>query len=292
MQLSGRSEQARRGFNGLVSLLGGDVPQPDPLGRQAVMTGQIRPHRVIRQVAGIPHTLAPTHQRPASPAQREVQKPDNPPQRCGRNPAAPTGPAGVQDDGSFKATRPYIHSSLQRLGAGYMLTTPDQHQLMFDSAGQLTSTVDPAGVGLTMTYTGGQLTAITDGVGRSVSLGYTGTLLTSMTLPGQRTVTYQYTGNLPTAVRDQRGQTTVYGYDANGLLATVTDPLGHVVAANTYDGSGRVVSQIDGLGGKTTFSYDTDNSTTYGFRHGFREVDRASVRWVTLRHSRVDADRV
>nr|BFD89241.1 hypothetical protein KitaXyl93_06010 [Kitasatospora sp. Xyl93] len=169
----------------------------------------------------------------------------------------------VQADGSLKATRPYVHSSLQKQGSGYQLTTPDRHQLMFDSTGRLTAMVDAAGIGLTMTYTGSQLTGITDGAGRTVSLAYTGGLLTSMTVPGQRTVAYQYTGNLLTSVRDLRGQTTVYGYDANGRLSTVTDPLGHVVTANTYDGSGRVASQVDALGGTTTFSYDTANSITY-----------------------------
>ncbi|MEU6234449.1 DUF6531 domain-containing protein [Kitasatospora sp. NPDC047058] len=169
----------------------------------------------------------------------------------------------VQGDGSLKATRPYVHSSLQRRGAGYVLTTPDRHQLVFDQAGRLTAMADPSGTGLTMSYTGSQLTGITDGAGRSVGFSYTGGLLTGVTLPGQRTVTYQYTGGLLTAVRDPRGQSTAYGYDANGRLTTVTDPLGKVVTANTYDGSGRVASQVDALGGTTTFGYDTANSTTY-----------------------------
>ncbi|MFD0404685.1 DUF6531 domain-containing protein [Kitasatospora sp. NPDC127116] len=169
----------------------------------------------------------------------------------------------VQTDGSLKATRPYVRSVLQKQGAGYRLTTPDRRQLMFDSNGRLTAMVDAAGIGLTMSYTGSQLTGITDGAGRTVGLAYTGGLLTSMTVPGQRTVAYQYTGNLVTGVRDLRGQSTSYGYDANGRLSTVTDPLGHVVTANTYDGSGRVAGQVDALGGTTTFSYDTANSTTY-----------------------------
>ncbi|MFD7907383.1 DUF6531 domain-containing protein [Kitasatospora sp. NPDC059747] len=169
----------------------------------------------------------------------------------------------VQTDGSLKATRPYVRSTLQKIALGYVLTTPDQHQLIFDAGGRLTATLDAAGIGLTLAYTGGQLTGITDAAGRSVGLGYTGSLLTTVVVPGQRTVTYQYTGNVLTSVRDLRGQITTYGYDTNGLLSTVTDPLGHVVTSNTYDGSGRVVSQTDPLGGKTTFSYDSANSTTY-----------------------------
>ncbi|WP_371502316.1 DUF6531 domain-containing protein [Kitasatospora sp. NBC_00374] len=170
----------------------------------------------------------------------------------------------VQPDGSLAPTRPYAHSKLQKTANGYQLTTPDQHQLLFDANGRLTAMRDPAGVGPTLAYTGGQPTSVTDAGGHTVTFGYTGALLTTATLPGSRTVTYGYTDGRLTSVKDLRGQTTTFGYDAAGLLTTVTDPLGKARITNVYDGSGRVTGQTDALGAKTTFAYDAANpGTTY-----------------------------
>ncbi len=171
----------------------------------------------------------------------------------------------VQTDGSLVPTRPYVHSKLTKTAGGYQLTTPDQHQVLFDATGRLTAMRDPAGVGLTLGYTGSQLTSVTDAGGHIVTFAYTGSLLTTATLPGARTITYVYTGDRLTSVKDLRGKTTTFGYDAgSGLLTTVTDPLGKARITNVYDGSGRVTSQTDALGAKTTFTYDAANpGTTY-----------------------------
>ncbi|MFE2346063.1 DUF6531 domain-containing protein [Kitasatospora cineracea] len=171
----------------------------------------------------------------------------------------------VKADGSLAPTRPYIHSTLQKTASGYQLTTPDQHQVLFDATGRLTAMRDPAGVGVTLAYTGSQLTGVTDAGGHTVIFGYTSGRLTSATLPGSRTVTYGYTNDRLTSVTDLRGKTTTFGYDAtSGLLTTVTDPLGKSRTTNVYDSSGRVTSQTDSRGFTTTFAYDAANpGTTY-----------------------------
>ncbi|MEU6176090.1 DUF6531 domain-containing protein [Streptantibioticus parmotrematis] len=171
----------------------------------------------------------------------------------------------LQSNGSLAPTRPYVHSSLRKTSSGYLLTAPDGHTLSFDTTGRLTSMFDAAGHGLSFAYTGNQLTSVTDAAGRKTTLAYSGSLLTTVTLPDGRTVTYGYTGGHLTSVKDLRGQTTSYGYaTGSGLLTTITDPLGHTQVTNAYDGSGRVTSQANALGGKTTYSYDAKNpGTTY-----------------------------
>ncbi|MER8188653.1 DUF6531 domain-containing protein [Kitasatospora sp. NPDC094015] len=170
----------------------------------------------------------------------------------------------VQPDGSLTATRPYVHSKLQKTAGGYQLTTPDQHRVFFDATGRLTAMRDPAGVGLTLGYTGNQPTSVTDAGGHTVTFGYTDALLTTATLPGARSISYGYTNGRLTSVKDLRGRTTTFGYDGAGLLTTVTDPLGKARITNVYDGSGRVTSQTDAVGAKTTFTYDAANpGTTY-----------------------------
>ncbi|MFJ8444438.1 DUF6531 domain-containing protein [Kitasatospora griseola] len=171
----------------------------------------------------------------------------------------------VNVDGSIVPTRSYIHSALQKIASGYRLTTPEQHQLLFDSTGRLTAMRDPAGVGVTLAYTGSQLTSVTDAGGHAVIFTYTSGLLTNATLPGSRSVAYGYTSGRLTSATDLRGKTTKFGYDAtSGLLTTVTDPLGNVRTTNVYDSGGRVKSQTDSRGFTTTFAYDAANpGTTY-----------------------------
>ncbi|WP_162870102.1 DUF6531 domain-containing protein [Kitasatospora cineracea] len=171
----------------------------------------------------------------------------------------------VQADGSLAPTQPYIHSTLKKTASGYQLTTPDQHQVLFDATGRLTAMRDPAGLGVTLSYTGSQLTGVTDAGGHTVTFGYTSGRLTSATLPGSRTISYGYTDDRLTSVTDLRGKTTTFGYDVtSGLLTAVTDPLGKTRTTNVYDSSGRVTSQTDSRGFTTTFAYDAANpGTTY-----------------------------
>src|SRR5947207_2250238 len=65
---------------------------------------------------------------------------------------------------------------------------------------------------------------------------------------------YDTSGRLSTATQSTRVRR--YGYDAtSGLLASVTDPMSHVVAY-VRDGAGRVTQQTLADGGKVSFTYD------------------------------------
>ncbi|MGV8972818.1 MAG: RHS repeat-associated core domain-containing protein [Rhodoglobus sp.] len=144
--------------------------------------------------------------------------------------------------------------------------------MTFDAAGVLLASADASGQGLTFTYSAGQLTTVTDALAQSVTLGWDGDTgaearITSATTSDGRTVAYTYTSTAGakrlTAVTGVDGAISTYAYATNtGGLSRITDPLGHVSARNTYDRtSGRITSQLDQTGAKTTFAWDPGTQT-------------------------------
>jgi RHS repeat-associated protein len=115
--------------------------------------------------------------------------------------------------------------------------------LQRDAAGLPTLVTSSTGATLTPTYTAGRLTSVATNDGRTVSYTYdTGNNLATAVLPG--TVT------------------TTYVNDPSGLLMSVKDPTGVLIAQNTYDPSGRVRTQTAPSGAVTTFMYWANLSTT------------------------------
>jgi RHS repeat-associated protein len=80
--------------------------------------------------------------------------------------------------------------------------------------------------------------------------------LTTVADPLSRTVNFTYdnaTNNL-LSVQDVKGGTTQYTY-TSGRLATITDSLSQLQVTNTYDDAGRLVEQHDAMNGVTCFYY-------------------------------------
>ena len=179
------------------------------------------------------------------------------------------------------------HSVLtSQSGGGWLLVRQNQEHLVFNSTGQLTSETDRNGIGLALTYNGsGQLASATDHAGHKVTFSYNGQgLLTAMALPLSRTVSYAYNGSGQlTSVTDPQGKTTTYTYDAQGLLASITNQDGKTIVSNTYDSSGRVVQQLNALGGTASFSY-ANGTTTY--------TDPAGNQWQDVYSGNVLVERV
>lgn len=177
------------------------------------------------------------------------------------------------------APPPNVFDALVKNGdATFTLTLKKQTQYEFSTSGQLTRIHEPAGNQLTLTYTSGNLTSISDTVGRAVSLGYdTSNRLTQIQDPLGRKVTYAYdtNGRLATVtdkIGNAAGQVPAqhqwkYGYDGTTQhLTTVTDPDGRVQITNTYDATGRVYQQRDGLSQLTTITYNPDATVTVDAR--------------------------
>ncbi|MEZ0107621.1 RHS repeat-associated protein [Catenulispora sp. EB89] len=149
-----------------------------------------------------------------------------------------------------------VHLSLVKTASGFTIAALDHTSRTFDANGRLTGILDASGHGLSEAYdSSGHLASVTDTAGRVVTftVGSNG-LLTKATLPDGRAVSYAYTGTDLTAVTDVRSGVTSYTYDSSNRLLTVKDALAHTVVTNTYDATtGRVSSQTDGVGAKTTF---------------------------------------
>ena len=162
----------------------------------------------------------------------------------------------------------------------------------YNSTGELTSATDPLDHTWSYAYNAnGDLTTVTSPLGRSASYGYdaAGRRTSSVSPRGNQSgataADFTTTIDLDAAglverVTDPRGNHTDYGYDDNGNVTDVTDADGRhtrtvydnedrptavtagygtseaTTAHSTYDDAGRVVSQIDGLGEATLYTYN------------------------------------
>jgi RHS repeat-associated protein len=176
--------------------------------------------------------------------------------------------AGADSSGALlfttTATASQIGDVLRKLPGGtFEYRSADGSLMRFDSAGRLTSKVDPNGNTTNLSYTGSNLTTITDAVGRSISLGYDFSgRVTSATDPLGRIWRYTYEGTPGvaggpglTTVTDPLNNVTRYTYVTGGRLASVTDPRGVVVKQVSYDGAGRVSQQRFADGGVERYDY-------------------------------------
>jgi RHS repeat-associated protein len=144
----------------------------------------------------------------------------------------------------------------------FVLTQKNQTNYAFSAAGKLTNVQDKNGNTILLTYDGsGNLSRITDAVDRSLSFSYdTSNRITQINDPNARTVSFQYnlTNDLVQATDPAAGITT-FTYDSNHRIISITLPNSQVLLQNTYDGTGRVISQTGGRGFSATLAYGTPN---------------------------------
>jgi RHS repeat-associated protein len=175
------------------------------------------------------------------------------------------GEAYTLSGGSYVA-QPGVFSTLVQNGDGtFLLTRKDQTKFLFSVAGALTSIQDKNGNTITLTYgLAGNLTQITDTVGRNLTLTYDASnRITRIADPIGRTVSFQYdaNNNLVQAT-DPSGGITTFTYDTNHRVLSITQPNATTLLQNTYDSSGRVISQAGGRGFSTTLAFGTPGPGT------------------------------
>jgi len=103
----------------------------------------------------------------------------------------------------------------------------------------------------------GKLVEITDTVGRVVRLFYDGDgkRIDNIIDPLGRTVELFYTRDDLTKVKDLVGGYTSFAYDERHHLRSINDARGNSLVTNEYNDNGKVKTQIDAKGYRTTYEY-------------------------------------
>jgi RHS repeat-associated protein len=178
-----------------------------------------------------------------------------------------------QSDGTYTAP-PRVTASLGRVGTDWRFVRRARDTFTFDSTGSLIAEEDLNGYVTQLAYDAqSRLTTVTDPAGRTLRFGYTGSQVTSVTDPAGRVVRYEYNaaGDL-TDVIDVGGGNTHFTYDTAHRMLTMRMPnqapgvpgSSGAVVTNVYDSQGRVISQTDQLGRKTSVAYEGDPSSQAG----------------------------
>jgi RHS repeat-associated protein len=131
----------------------------------------------------------------------------------------------------------------------YTYTSKEQIKTNFDSAGRMTSQVDPHNLSQALAYTSGRLSTITQPDGGVATFSYNSSnLLTSVQEPGSRYLTLSYdTNNNLTSGLDAAGSAYTFTYDSSNRLRN--EKLAPLNVTYTYSSSNGTLTQIDrGLG--------------------------------------------
>jgi len=172
--------------------------------------------------------------------------------------------------GGWNLTSPtYAKFKLDLVGGAWRVTNPiDRRVYFFDgTTWLLTSILDERGNTLSLSYgSGGRLAQVSDGLGRMLSFSYDGVGELTQITDGTRSVRYSYTGGTLTGVTDAGAHPWSYAYAPGaiaGLLTGVTEPLGNTPVTQMFDPSGRVMSQMDAMGGPVNYQYDTPSGNIF-----------------------------
>ncbi len=162
-------------------------------------------------------------------------------------------------------------------GSAYYFMDPSKDLVYkFDTDGRLVQITSRNSNSLTFTYSGNVLSGVSDGLGRSLIFTYEAGHLTKVCDGNSRCVLMEYASNRMTGFTDVLGNKTVYEYQGDGWITRTVLPKGNAPYIQTYDASGRVVSQKDAYGNTATISWLTGGATA------IENPDKTTVRHTHL----------
>lgn len=148
----------------------------------------------------------------------------------------------------------------------YLLNSNNDMKYSFSSTGVLTNVQNRVGKNITLTKNASGNLVITEPIsGQTLTVTYnTAGLIGKVTDQSGRSVAFNYDANAClTSITDANGKISTYTYDSNGCVLTGTDGDNVCCFTDTYDSSGRIVTQQDAISGNklTYFSYDSTSVT-------------------------------
>lgn len=122
--------------------------------------------------------------------------------------------------------------------------------------------IERHGRALTLTWSGDQLATVTDGAGHTLTFAHGADGLIDSVTDGTRTIELEHdAGGDLIAVTDAEGETTTYDYASGHLLEAATLAEGNQPLRQTWNGDGRVATQIDAEGAAWSLDYEEGETT-------------------------------
>ena len=150
-------------------------------------------------------------------------------------------------DGTYASPPGSTTKLIQNSDGTFRLEERSGQRMLFDASNRITSLSDVDGNTMTYRYDTDKLSQVQDAFGRTFIVTYDGLgqITSVQDSAASRTVSYAYDdqGNL-TAYTDPEGKVWRQAYEAEHRMTQLTNPLGITTVTNTYDGLGRVSTQV------------------------------------------------
>ena len=144
----------------------------------------------------------------------------------------------------------------------YTVELTDKTRFRFALDGKLMEVANKKSLGYKYAYSGNDIT-ISDTFDNALVTIYRDSNLNVTTIEDAagNSAEYVWNGSNLASYKNRNGDNESYEYDFDGVLYKIIGADGNAYVENTYDSQGRALSQKDGAGQLTQFSYDVDYNT-------------------------------
>ncbi|MBI2346297.1 MAG: carboxypeptidase regulatory-like domain-containing protein [Deltaproteobacteria bacterium] len=171
-------------------------------------------------------------------------------------------------DGTYTPAPGLFDAFVKNGDGSFTLVEKNKTVWNFQGSGRLASVADRHGNAMTLTYEDAEpkrLVAATNALGEQLIFSYQSgdplKLADVWDVQGNRKILFTYEGDRLTTVTDANGNPFTFEYDAADRLTKIIERDGKPLVTNAYSANDptdrRVLTQQDGLGNTTAFSYDT-----------------------------------